>query len=356
VFEAVVVETLAKAKVVYLDAPADSPPIPRPVANKFEILNASKHVDWLFEQLGVDFDLSQARLMPLLSDGRAVGAVVFELRYPGDVEMLRENFEMVTSVAGSVLDMALTSCGRQNFAEQLARLVAKPKTDQKQPVSVRSLDTLAEMAAGAAHELNNPLSVVSGRAELLAGAETDPEKKRILKQIHENAGEISAIINDLMTFAEPPAPRATQTEIRQLVDEAVQLTSAKTNVEHINVQIEVADGTKNVFVDSAQIVSAIANVICNSLESYEDKTGPVKITAAPSGDFVELRISDLGRGMEEESIRKATQPFFSGQPAGRKRGMGLAHAQRLIELNDGSLSITSEPGSGSTVTILLPAV
>jgi signal transduction histidine kinase len=348
------VETLAKAKTVYLNAPAGSAPIPKAATNKFVILNADEYTDWPFEQLDVDFDLSQTKLMPLLSDGRAVGAIFFELRYPGDLAMLRASFEATASVAGCVLDTAFTSCGRQRFAEQFAQLLAKRKTAQPQPVSTASLDALAEIAAGAAHELNNPLSVISGRAELLAGAETDPEKKRILNQIQGNAGEVSAIIEDLMAFARPQQPRPAQTDVKQILDEAVQLASQKANAEHINVQIEVADGLNDVFVDSAQIVSAIANIICNSLESYTDKMGPIKITADPSDDFVQLQISDLGCGMDEETVRKATQPFFSGQAAGRKRGMGLAHAQRFIELNNGSMKIKSQPGTGTIVTILLP--
>ncbi|MHC4362970.1 MAG: sensor histidine kinase, partial [Planctomycetota bacterium] len=84
--------------------------------------------------------------------------------------------------------------------------------------------------------------------------------------------------------------------------------------------------------------------------------GPIKITADAdsSGRSVTLQISDLGCGMDAETVRKATQPFFSGQAAGRKRGVGLAHAKRFIELNHGSLSIASEPGTGTTATILLP--
>jgi putative nucleotidyltransferase with HDIG domain len=362
--EAVIVETLARTKTVYLNTPADSAPIPKALANTFAILDAHDHIGWLFDQLDVDFDLNQTKLVPLLSCGRAIAAIAFELRYPSDTELFQENFKMAASIGGSVLDMALASRGQQHFAEQFAQLLAKLKDTQRRPVvqarpevpEDTSLVALAEMAAGAAHELNNPLSVISGRAQLLAGAETDREKKRILKQIQENTDELSAIIKDLMSFAKPPSPKPAQTDIRQMLNEAVQLTSQKTNVEHINVQIKVDDGLKNVFVDSAQVVSAIANVICNSLESYADKTGPIKITAdaGAAGNLVKLQINDLGCGMDAETVKKATRPFFSGQPAGRKRGMGLAHAQRLIELNKGSLDIKCQPGTGTTVTITLP--
>ncbi len=152
------------------------------------------------------------------------------------------------------------------------------------------------MAAGAAHELNNPLAVISGRAQLLAEAESDQEKKRILEQIYESARETSAIIEDLMSFAEPPEARAARTDVKQILDEAIQL--ARQKIEHIDVQIAVAEDVGNVFVDSAQIVSAIANVISNAAESYGDEPGPVKITAdaGESGDSVKLQIKDAGCG------------------------------------------------------------
>lgn len=160
-----------------------------------------------------------------------------------------------------------------------------------------------------------------------------------------------------MSFAEPPQPRPTSTDTKQIIDEAIQLASQKTNTEQINVQIQVAEDVESVFVDSAQVVSAIANVISNAVESYGDKSGPIKITAdaVESGDLVKLQISDSGCGMDAETVQKATQPFFSAKAAGRKRGMGLAYAVRFIQLNKGSLNIASEPDSGTTVTICLPS-
>ena len=356
VLESVVVEGPSQIKMVYLNAPADSPPIPKVIQNNFAILNAQDYIDWLSEQLDVDFELNQTKIMPLLSNGKAIGAIVFEFRYPASSEQLQERFKAVTSIAGAILDMASVSAKQQRFAERFAQLIAKLKTTQRQPTSDSSLNALAEMAAGAAHELNNPLSVISGRAQILAETETDPEKKQILKQIQENTNEISYIVDELMAFARPQQPRPAQTSIEQILDEAIQMTAQKQNTEQLDVQINVAEAGEKVFVDSAQIVSAIANIFSKSLESYSGGIGPIKVTADAdeSGDFVKLAISDLGCGMDQQTQQRATQPFFSARPAGRKRGMGLAHAARLIQLNNGSLSITSQPGSGTTVTIFLP--
>ena len=353
--KAVVIESPSQTKTVILNAPAETPAIPQVITNSFAILNAQDYADWLFEQLDVEFDLGHTKLVPLLSGNKAIGAIIFELHYPAETEQFEEKFRTSASIAGAVLDLAFACANQQRFAEQFAQSLTRPADIQPQ-MAADALGALAEMAAGAAHELNNPLSVISGRAQILTQGETDPQKKQILKQIQENAKEISAIIDDLFVFASPSQSRPTSTDHRQILDEAIQLTSQKTNVEHIDVRIEVAGDIKNVFVDSAQIVSAIANVISNSLESYTDKIGPVKITASAgeSGNFVKLTIADFGCGMDSETLQKATYPFFSNQPAGRKRGMGLAHAARLIQLNGGSLNITSQPGSGTTVTILLP--
>jgi len=373
--DAVVVQELGQSKTMILNAPEDSTPIPKTIATSFTILDAPDYLNWLFEQLDVDFDVSRTKLVPLLSNGRAIGAIAFELNWPVDMELFAEELRATTSIAGAILDMAVAGTGQERFAERFAQLISKPEVSQPRVTKDYLFSALAEMAAGAAHELNNPLSVISGRAQLLAETETDNERKRIIDQIEKNAGQIAQIIEDLMSFAEPPKPKPARTALKQILNEAMQLASQKTKVENINTQIEAAEPDGNVLVDSGQIVSALANIIVNAVESYEDRTGPVKITAAPADmsyhglpardtttkpvpseveGMVVVQISDLGCGMDTETLQKAAQPFFSAKTAGRKRGMGLAYAARLIQLNGGSLDIASKPGGGTTVTILLP--
>lgn len=370
--EAVVVESLSRSRIISLDIPANAPIIPQAIENKFAVLNAHDHIGWLFEQLDVDFDTRRTKLVPLPCDGRAVGAIAFELHYPGDPELFEERFRISASVAGSVLGMAISRQKQQYFAERFVRLVSGPKHVVEAPPeplpepaatppstvhAEDSLDALAEMAAGAAHELNNPLAVISGRAQLLAEAEGDVEQREILKQIWANAREASGIIEDLMSFAEPPQPRIAWADVGKMLDEAVQLAGRKVGGKELDVHLEVAEDVESVFVDSAQVVSAIANVIANAAESYGDQTGPITITAQTdeARETVTLTIEDQGCGMDSATLRKATQPFFSARPAGRKRGMGLAYAARFIQLNAGRLELASTPGSGTTATIHLPS-
>jgi len=367
--EAVIVENLAQSEIISLNAPLEISVIPESLSNNFAIVNAHDHLDWLFEQLDVSFDENQTKLLPLLHGSRALGAIAFELHYPSDSELFEESFRTSASIAGAVLGMVMSSQREQKYSERFAQLISVPTKKESEPVSPQTnikprqltpaevpLNALAEMAAGAAHELNNPLAVISGRSQLLSEAENNQEKKQILEQIHENANEASEIIEDLMSFAEPPQPRPAQTRIAQMIDEAIQLAGRKTNTEELDIQIQIADDIESVFVDSAQIVSAIANIITNAVESYIQDVRPIQIAAGmdTTTDMVKLSIKDSGSGMDEQTLQKAIQPFFSARPAGRKRGMGLAYAARLINLNNGSLNIESELEIGTTVNIYLP--
>jgi signal transduction histidine kinase/HD-like signal output (HDOD) protein len=390
--EGAIVEEQGNAKAVVLEVPADADLIPQPMQEKFVVLDAGDNVDWLFEQCEVKFDPTRTKIAPLQSAGRTVGVIIFELRHPAGSD-IAERFRPAAEFGGTVLDMLGTIGSHQWYAERFAQAfsvqrtagsvqttediastdsTSSPQASSRQagqaPSSLRyegQGDAMAEMAAGAAHELNNPLSVISGRAQLLAKSENDPDRKRILEQIQQNAGELSGIIDDLMSYANPEQPRPTETGIGQIINDAVDLTKQKKQTNQLDIKIDIAPDTPAVVVDSAQISCAISNIICNGLEAYASGAGPstgalgtgaiaIEVSASKVSRTISLQIIDSGRGMDEQTLARATHPFFSARPAGRKRGMGLAHAQRLIEINHGTLSLASQQDKGTTVTVVLP--
>ncbi|MHC4758269.1 MAG: sensor histidine kinase, partial [Planctomycetota bacterium] len=354
---ALVAETLSETKILYVNKLEDTASVPNLISNKFDIVKAHDHLEWLFNQLNVEFDYNQTRLLPLITGQQAMGALIFEIRYPADIDLFRDTFRISASIGASVLDMAATAWDQQQYAESFAQMLSiKQRPQQKKAEPSGVLEALAEMAAGAAHELNNPLSVISGSIQLLEQSETDEEKKKTLKQVNENAEEITRIIDDLLGFAEPAQPRPEMTKVQQVLDEATQLAARRAGLDEIDVETNIANDAKEVFVDSAQIVSSLANIISNALESYEKKQGSVevKVSSQQAGAFVAFNIADHGCGMDPQTLSKAANPFFSSKTAGRKRGMGLAYAKRLIQLNGGKITIESEPGSGTRIIVELP--
>ncbi|MHC4757493.1 MAG: HDOD domain-containing protein [Planctomycetota bacterium] len=354
---ALIAETLSETKISYLEKPEDTTAVPNLISNKFDIVKAHDHLEWLFNQLNVEFDYQQTRLLPLISGQQAMGALIFEIRYPADIDMFRDTFRTSASIGASVLDKAATAYRQQQYAESFAQLLSiKQQPQQQKAESSGVLEALAEMAAGAAHELNNPLSVISGRIQLLEQSETDEEKKKTLKQVNENAEEITRIIDDLLGFAEPAHPRPETTTVQQVLDEATQLAALRAGLDEIDIEMNIEPDAKEVFVDSAQVVSSLANIFSNALESYAKEQGSVevKVSSQQAGTFIAFEITDHGCGMDALTLSRAAHPFFSSKTAGRKRGMGLAYAKRLIELNGGKIKIESQPGIGTTVTIELP--
>jgi len=360
--DAVIVEALGHSHEMVLEPPDGMSAIPRAVSERFAMLDAQVHLGWLAEQVDVDFDMGRTKLVPLLADGGAVAALAFELNLPGDAALFAEKFEMAASMAGTVLGLAVAKERQMHFSERLIQAMGHaaavaaevPETKEEERPTKSPLAVLAEMAAGVAHELNNPLSVISGRAQLLVQDEDNEARQKDLNRIQENARAVAEIIDDLMSFAEPSTPRPARTDMGQIIEEAVELAGQKSGVDHVNAQVQTEGDTRSVFVDSGQVVSALANVISNAIESYSDNLGPVKILIEPGATAVCLRISDLGCGMDAETLEKATHPFFSAKPAGRQRGMGLAYATRLIQINGGTLTLESELEQGTTVTVTLP--
>lgn len=353
--EVAIAESPGQSRMVCLNSPPDSAAVHPAKPQGFYVSDAGEYGRWLSEQLDMVLEPARNKLVRLFCDGRPTGTIVFELRQPAEPAELTQIFEVPSLVAGGILGMAAAAWNKQRFAEVFAAARAVPQ--RPQPAATADILTaLAEMAAGAAHELNNPLSVISGRVQQLFESETDSEKKQMLRQIQDSTDEISRIIDELMSFARPENPKPADTDIKLILNDARDLTVQKIDARQSDIRIETDETAREVFVDPAQIASAIANVFSNAVESYPDKSGPVEVevTTAKNGDFLEVNITDHGCGMDRETVQKATEPFFSARPAGRKRGMGLAYAGRVIQLNKGRLTIESLPDRGTTVTVLLP--
>jgi putative nucleotidyltransferase with HDIG domain len=353
--DAVIINENHQTDFLLLKSTSDMPLLPQRFHGGYALLDAFSEVPWLFEQLSVHFDTAATKIAPLIANGRTVGALAVEFSHtPGNDEL--SNFHIVVSTAAAIIALAQTHQRQELMSEQLAQTLGQLKQAQQQLADAQALQAVAELAAGAAHELNNPLAVISGRAQLLEEVEADQNRKQMLKQIEDRAHDISGIVEDLMSFAMPEPTDAAQNSLRAIIDDAIQQTAKKHNLAALEVKLDNLEDLPQVYVDNGQVAAAVSNVLSNALESYPGGNGPVSISSnyLEAAETVELKIQDQGCGMDGETLRKAMLPFFSAKAAGRKRGMGLAQTQRLIQLNKGSIRLASQVNSGTTVTITLP--
>lgn len=353
--QAVVADGSRESRTYVIDRPANASDIVNRVEG-FGIHDAYERAGWLLERLDSDFDPGRTKVLPLQTGREGADGMIFELGYKAADTQQQRSFSAGALVAAAVMGLALAAEQQRHRSEEFAELLGRLERDEKAVADARLLLGIAEMAAGAGHELNTPLAVISGRAQLLEQQEADPEKKRILQQIRVRSEEVSRIVSDLMAFARPSAPSPAAVEPGSLLAAAAAYITRTGGREQLELRMRGLDCLPPIYVDTGQVTAAVTNILRNAAESYKTGYGPVEVVGQrlKGEDAVSLAIHDYGRGMEPEVLAKAMQPFFSYRPAGRKRGMGLAQAQRLIRLNGGRISVASQPGQGTTVTVVLP--
>ena len=355
--ELATVDRRGRREVKTLQVPNTMPPIPEAFRRQTTVLPVADAAKWLTEQLDADFNPQLLKMAPLKMGDETVGVVVFET-FTDDNATEDRGLLLSCKVAASAIAMAQVGYQHQLLAERFVQVMSTLRQARMELAKQQSLAGLAEMAAGAAHELNNPLAVISGRAQLLLEAETDENKKQMLGQIQSRTDEISQIVSDLLAFAQPPQPKKRSVSVRELLEKAGEKTCRQCGLDSMEIEIAGSEADQSVYVDAHQVSLSVSCILTNALQSYKGGNGPVwtDCNVSPDGKAVSVAIRDTGCGMNAETAAKATNPFFSSRAAGRRRGMGLAHAQRLLSLNGGNLILSSEPAAGTTVTITLPKV
>ena len=352
--DAVLIDELNGAQRLLLEGDQDYERLFRRLGRGALLPEDEEALERVWDRIGKAFSRDRSEYVVLSSEHRS--GLLFELGYPRDADDLAQRFAESAHLGQKVLQLALSRDEQERVAEEFSSLTRPETLRPQQPERCGWFNAMAEMAAGFAHELNNPLSVIFGRAQLLLASERDEERVRSLQQIEENAQEMSEMVEDLMAFAEPPPPRPQKIEIAQVIEEAVQLAAFKSGREEIAVSPTLSESVDRIYIDSGQIVSALANILVNAVESTPEEGGDVSLDVTPgaSGTEVQFSIRDHGCGMDALTLEHATTPFFSAKSAGRQRGMGLAYAARVIDLNSGTLSLSSQKDQGTTVTVTLP--
>lgn len=238
--------------------------------------------------------------------------------------------------------------------DDLHHAVAQAGSEVQHRVREEKLAALAEVAAGAGHEINNPLAIISTNAQRLFRTEPDPDRGASLQTIIRQTERIAGIIRDLMYFARPPKPnprRAAVVDLLRLVrDELASFAVEK------GVRVEWEGFSANEFVrcDSAQIKSALVAVMRNGIEAA-GRDGWVRIGYRDGeGEFVRFEIEDSGPGLSEATQEHCFDPFYCGRSAGRGRGLGLPIAWQYVRQNGGELCFEATNEGPTRFVLTLP--
>jgi signal transduction histidine kinase len=241
------------------------------------------------------------------------------------------------------------------LARRLARLDELERSFDER-LEAEKLEAMAELAAGAGHEMNNPLAVISGRVQLFLRDEQDPERRRELAVLNTQSLRVHEMIADMMLFARPPRPRIEQVELSPLIDRLLAEMSPLAQERSITLVRAVDAGPLLVAADPAQLMVALRAMCDNALRAI-GRDGRIEIgarMAAPGDGRVEIIIRDDGPGIAPEVRRHLFDPFYSGRSAGRGLGMGLAKCWRIVTNHGGRIAVRGDIDRGAEFTIDLP--
>ena len=241
-----------------------------------------------------------------------------------------------------------------SIAEKLARLERLESRFQR-TLEAEKLEALAEFAAGAGHEINNPLTVIAGRAQLLLLGETDPERRRSLALVNAQAMRVYEMIADMMLFARPPRPELQTVELVKLIDDLIADYTPRAAQQETAICRTGEPGPIRVEADPIQLNVALRAICQNALEAL-GSGGHIEIGVEQNGADVTIAIRDDGPGINPEEWRHIFDPYYSARQAGRGLGLGLSKAWRIVTNHGGRVAVDSQSGHGATFTVALPMI
>lgn len=304
---------------------------------------------------------------PILQYKKLVGGLLLGTTDDAGPQTLDASDDLRAFLNALGLAISRTHAQRQarRITDELAESNRRLQQIQVELLRSRSLTMIAEMASGAAHELNSPLTVISGRSQMLAQSISEPEQQRLLNVIQDKAHECSHIVSELMEFARPRPPQCADVDLIELLTRLRSDYSAERSFppSRFTIQTRELEAGRRageplpravVWADARQMEQLLRAVIDNAVEAVQTG-GAISATIQPTTalDGFEIRIADNGPGMPPHVVERAFDPFFSHRPAGRRRGLGLAHAYRIIEAHRGRIWLDSTPNRGTTVHIVL---
>lgn len=241
-------------------------------------------------------------------------------------------------------------------------LVIEDVTEQKQMeekmIQTDKLSALGIMASSFAHEVNNPLTTINVYAEdLIDRFHTEEleqtEMEYYLRKIKDNTDRCKQITRNLLNFSRKSNWTISQIDLHETINNSIELVDYLLKKHHIKVQTSIEAGLPPVFGDSLKFMQVLVNLLNNSIDAMEDH-GVIYISAKMGKSFVVIKIVDTGKGIVEEDLARAFDPFYTTKPVGKGTGLGLSVCYGIIQQLGGEIYIDSEIGEGTTVKIRLP--
>lgn len=276
------------------------------------------------------------------------------------VRRAMERGVIVTAFAVLLL-VGTTILATRQLSNQIDRANAQRETLAKELLRSAKLASVGELATGLAHEINNPLAVISAErtnlSDELADAPLEPPVRKAveesLERIKRQVQRCAGITSKMLRFGRSGDAKPRMIALGPPVAEIVRMLRKQAEVRNVELRVDMRDGLPQVLADSTELEQVLVNLINNSMHAMEEG-GTIDIAAKVEGQEVLLSVSDTGKGIEPEHLERIFQPFFTTKPVGQGTGLGLSVCYGIVRGWGGSIEAKSRVGEGTTITIRLP--
>ncbi|HSM60376.1 MAG TPA: two-component regulator propeller domain-containing protein [Longimicrobiales bacterium] len=246
------------------------------------------------------------------------------------------------------------------------RLEAQGAALEDQLRQSQKMEAVGRLTGGIAHDFNNILTVLMGNAELLLESSDEPQRRALVREIHESGRVASNLVSQLLVFSRKRALSPSRTNLVALLERMAPMLRRSLGV-HVTVELDVEPDEASAMVDANQMESAVLNLAINARDAMPEgghltlalrryTTGAPDHRGVPAGDWWLLSVCDTGTGIPPHVLDRIFEPFFTTKGVGRGSGLGLAMVYGFVDQSGGHVRAESTEGEGSRFAIYLPVV
>lgn len=250
---------------------------------------------------------------------------------------------------------------------KLASLREQEREHERRAIASHRLAAVGELAAGVAHEVNNPLHAISGFAEMLLAEGGLPQEVRDdLEIIRAEARRAGTIVRNMLAFARQEVPEKRALDLADVIHQVLKLRGTQLDLANVGVELDLDPEAPRVYADSYQLQQVLHNLVTNAGQAVQHAfgSGAVRIRLRPAGDMVELVVEDTGPGLSPEVMEKMFSPFFTTKGVGEGTGLGLSVTHGIVQEHGGEIRAENwglppvlggnRGAGGARITIRLP--
>jgi two-component system, NtrC family, sensor kinase len=290
----------------------------------------------------------------IMMTGYATVETAVDAMKKGAYDFVQKPFNLNEVLA--LVEKSIEKSDLKSIVQQLREAKKKLEETQMQLIQSEKLAGIGQLAAGVAHELNNPLSGVMGFAQLLLDDPgLTPQQRKDIETICAQSQRCRVIIQNLLQFSRRKEPVTEPVSLAPLLQTTIDLVKYDFSTSGIDLIQHVPTSLPSVFGDPNQLQQVFLNLITNARQAMESqKNGRLLIEASQNGKYVVIRFSDNGPGIPLDIQGKIFDPFFTTKPQGKGTGLGLSICYGILQQHQGHLKMESTAGEGATFIMELP--